>query len=182
MQLNLFNTSSSIILQPISVNCTENNISRTLESNCYYWGKKGKTLKVSLQYQKIQISCWCKGLIAFASISIEHVWSLMGLNHVKKKRRTRLEKRQQMQALINHNFSYPRFCACKTILVACLCIWELVHITNNNMIRAGKIRFSGLQKSVLLKASSEHVAPHNFVLCVTLGGKLVHLIVCLPVH
>ena len=42
---------------------------------------------------------------------------------------------------------------------------------------AGKIRFSGEQKSVLLKASSgEHCAPRNFVLLVTLRGMYK----CLP--
>ena len=49
--------------------------------------------------------------------------------------------------------------------------------------RAGKIRFSGTQKSVLLKASSvEHCAPHNFALLVTLGSLCVHLIVYLAVY
>ena len=36
----------------------------------------------------------------------------------------------------------------------------------NTLYRAGKIRFSGTKKSVLLKASSgDRCAPHNFVLC-----------------
>ena len=44
--------------------------------------------------------------------------------------------------------------------------------------RAGKIRFSGAQKSVLLKASSgERCAPQNFVHLVTFRGTRVHLIV-----
>ena len=48
---------------------------------------------------------------------------------------------------------------------------------------AGKIRFSGVQKSVLLKASSgEHCVPHNFVHLVTLQGTCVGLIVYLVVH
>ena len=49
--------------------------------------------------------------------------------------------------------------------------------------RAGKIRFSGARKSVLLKLSSrERCAPHNFVLPVTLQGTCVRFIVYLIVH
>ena len=48
---------------------------------------------------------------------------------------------------------------------------------------AGKIRFSGTQKSVLLKASSgECCAPHNFVLLLTLGGTCICLIVYIAVY
>ena len=44
-------------------------------------------------------------------------------------------------------------------------------------LRAGKIRFPGAQKSVLLKTSSgEPCAPCNFVHLVTLRGICVHLI------
>ena len=51
------------------------------------------------------------------------------------------------------------------------------------MNRAGKIRFSGAQKSVLLKASSgERCAPCNFVHLVALQGTCVRLIVYLVVH
>ena len=43
--------------------------------------------------------------------------------------------------------------------------------------RAGKIRFSGARKSVLLKASSgERCAPQNVVHLVTFRGTRVHLI------
>ena len=46
--------------------------------------------------------------------------------------------------------------------------------------RTGKIRFSGTQKSLLLKPSSgECCAAHNFVLLVTLEGKRVCL-TCSP--
>ena len=49
--------------------------------------------------------------------------------------------------------------------------------------RAGKIRFSATQKSVLLKASSgERCGPHNIMLLVTLGGTCVRLIVYLTMH
>ena len=49
--------------------------------------------------------------------------------------------------------------------------------------RAGKIRFFGARKSVLLKASSgEHCAPQNFVHLATFRGTRVHLIVYLVVH
>ena len=49
--------------------------------------------------------------------------------------------------------------------------------------RAGKIRFSATQKSVLLKASSgERCGPHNIMLLVTLGGTCVSLIVYLVMH
>ena len=52
-----------------------------------------------------------------------------------------------------------------------------------NILRAGKNRFSGTQKSVLLKASSgKCCVPHNFVVLVTLGGTHVCLIVSLAVH
>ena len=45
--------------------------------------------------------------------------------------------------------------------------------------KAGKIRFFGTGKSMLLKASPrEHCAPCNFVLLVTLGGTQV----CLTVY
>ena len=48
---------------------------------------------------------------------------------------------------------------------------------------AGKIRFLGAQKSVLLKASSgEWCTPHNFVHLVTLQGTRVCLIVYPVVH
>ena len=48
---------------------------------------------------------------------------------------------------------------------------------------AGKIRFSGARKSVLLKTSlGEHCAPRNFVHLVTLRGTDVRLIVYLVVH
>ena len=45
-----------------------------------------------------------------------------------------------------------------------------------------KIRFFGARKSVLLKASSEHCAPQNFVHLATFRGTRVHLIVYLVVH
>ena len=49
--------------------------------------------------------------------------------------------------------------------------------------RAGKIRFSGAQKSVFLKPSSgEHCAPRNFVLLVTLESTRARLIVYLVMH
>ena len=49
--------------------------------------------------------------------------------------------------------------------------------------RAGKIRFSGARKSVLLKPSSgERCAPQNFVQLVTFRGTRVHLIMYLVVH
>ena len=49
--------------------------------------------------------------------------------------------------------------------------------------RAGRIRFSGTQKSVLLKVSSgERCASCNFVLLVTLGGTHVCLIVYIVAH
>ena len=49
--------------------------------------------------------------------------------------------------------------------------------------RAGKVRFSGARKSVLLKASSgERCAPRNFVHLVALQGTCVRLIVYLVVH
>ena len=49
--------------------------------------------------------------------------------------------------------------------------------------RAGKTRFSGTRKSVLLKASSgERCVPYNFGLLVMLGGAHVHFIVYLTVH
>ena len=49
--------------------------------------------------------------------------------------------------------------------------------------RAGKIRFSGERKFVLLKASSgDRCAPHNFVLPVTLRSKSVCLTIYLTVH
>ena len=48
---------------------------------------------------------------------------------------------------------------------------------------AGKIRFSGTLKSMLLKASpGECFAPCNFVLLVTLRGSHVHLIVYLTMY
>ena len=47
---------------------------------------------------------------------------------------------------------------------------------------AGKIRFSSIWNSVLLKVSSgEHSVPRNFVLLVTLGGTHVRLTVKLTV-
>ena len=50
-------------------------------------------------------------------------------------------------------------------------------------LRAGKIRFSGARKSVLLKASSGgRCAPKNFVHLATFRGTRVHLIVYLVVH
>ena len=59
-------------------------------------------------------------------------------------------------------------------------LWNL---GNSNTLRAGKIRFSGAQKSVLLKESpGECCAPHNFVYLVTLRGTCVHLIMWLTVH
>ena len=49
--------------------------------------------------------------------------------------------------------------------------------------RAGKIRFSGARKSVLLKASSgERCAPQNVVHVATFRGTRVYLIVYLVVH
>ena len=49
--------------------------------------------------------------------------------------------------------------------------------------RAGKIRFSGAQKSVLLKVNSGDLcAPHNFLHLVPLQGACVHLIVYLVIH
>ena len=49
--------------------------------------------------------------------------------------------------------------------------------------RAGKIRFSGARKSVLLKPSSgERCTPRNFVLLVTLEGTRSHLTVYLVMH
>ena len=55
--------------------------------------------------------------------------------------------------------------------------------TNRWVSRARKLRFSGTQKPVLLKASSrECCATSNFVLLVTLGCTFVHLIVYLPMH
>ena len=51
------------------------------------------------------------------------------------------------------------------------------------MGRAGKIRFSGTQKSMLLKASSgECCAPRNFGLLMMLGGTCVYLIMYLIVY
>ena len=50
-------------------------------------------------------------------------------------------------------------------------------------VRAWKIRFSGVQKSALLKASSgESFVPHNFVHLVTSRGTCVHLNVYLVVY
>ena len=60
-----------------------------------------------------------------------------------------------------------------------------VNISNyvEHLIRAGKIRFSGTRKSVLLKASSgERCAPRNFVHLATLEGTRVLPIVYLAVH
>ena len=49
--------------------------------------------------------------------------------------------------------------------------------------RAGKIRFSGAWKSVLLKTSSgERCAPQNFVHLATFRGTRAHFIVYLVVH
>ena len=49
--------------------------------------------------------------------------------------------------------------------------------------RAGKIRFSGAQKSVLVKASSgERCVPRNFGHLKTLQGTRIHLIVYLLMH
>ena len=49
--------------------------------------------------------------------------------------------------------------------------------------RTGKIKFSGAQRSVLLKASSgERCAPHNFVHLVPLQGAYLCLIVYLVVY
>ena len=47
----------------------------------------------------------------------------------------------EQQASINHNFSYTKFCTCKTVLDAHPCTWEIVqknrdvHVTNNSMIQ-----------------------------------------------
>ena len=55
--------------------------------------------------------------------------------------------------------------------------------TFNTAFKAGKIRFSGERKFVLLKANSgERCAPHNFALLVTLQSKSVCLTVYLTVH
>ena len=59
-------------------------------------------------------------------------------------------------------------------------LWNL---RNSNTLRAGKIKFSGAQKYVLLKESpGECCAPHNFVHLVTLRGTCVCLIMWLTVH
>ena len=48
---------------------------------------------------------------------------------------------------------------------------------------AGKIKFSGTRKSVLLKANlGEHCVPHNFVLLVTLEGIHVQFIMYLTMY
>ena len=56
---------------------------------------------------------------------------------------------------------------------------KLVQIVNSEnywQSKAGKIRFSGARKSVLLKASSEErCAPQNFVHLVTFRGTRAHL-------
>ena len=52
-----------------------------------------------------------------------------------------------------------------------------------NIVRVGKIRFSGARESMLLKASSGKVCvPQNFVHLATLQGTRVGLIVYLVVH
>ena len=57
------------------------------------------------------------------------------------------------------------------------------YLQNLSTVTAGKIRFSGARKSVLLKASSgERSAPRNFVHLVTLQGMRVRLIMYLVVH
>ena len=59
----------------------------------------------------------------------------------------------------------------------------LLLFTNRTDLRAAKIKFSGTCKSMLLKASSaEHCAPSNFVLLLTLGGTLIHLIMYFTVY
>ena len=59
----------------------------------------------------------------------------------------------------------------------------LLLFTNKTDLRAAKIKFSGTCKSMLLKASSaEHCAPCNFVLLLTLGGTLIHLIMNFTVY
>ena len=64
--------------------------------------------------------------------------------------------------------------------------WFLYQPSGINSVpytRTGKIRFSGTQKSVLLKANSgEHCAPRNFVLLVLLADTCVCLILHLTVY
>ena len=55
----------------------------------------------------------------------------------------------------------------------------LIFLICDRTVRAGKIRFSGTQKFVLLKASSgECCATHNFVVLVMIGS----IYTCLPYH
>ena len=57
------------------------------------------------------------------------------------------------------------------------------YLQNLSTVAAGKIRFAGARKSVLLKASSgERSAPRNFVHLVTWQGMHVRLIMYLVVH
>ena len=77
-------------------------------------------------------------------------------------------------------FNFHRILCKKESEEASMLIWtnfESFAITYLIKYRAGKIRFSGTQKSMLLKASSgECCASCNFVLLVTLRGSFIRFI------
>ena len=49
-------------------------------------------------------------------------------------------EKAENQAFVNYNFSYTRFRAHKVVLAARPCTWEIVHVTNSNMIRRKEFR------------------------------------------
>ena len=87
-------------------------------------------------------------------------------------------KQSAFITLKSHNASFKNNTKCRLINPS---ISEVSLFSKH--YRAGKIRFSGARKSVLLKTSSgECCAPQNFVHLATFRGTRAHFIVYLVVH